>query len=133
MAKVTKEHEFKSIIQLLEKEARNKGEFLTQEEVYKILDRKKILVSEEGADELLGQLIKEHIIEDRADDEDQNTVSEKDLHDEFPSASDGTLSNLLLKDYDDTDEIDLSNITTRKVVSDLDIQNKLTETDDIVK
>jgi len=123
MAKVKKnKNSYENIINALEKHLKKKKKkFLTQEEVFSFLDKKKLLVSEEGADELLAQLIKNKIISKDADKGDLDSVNSSDIGVELES-------------FDDTKEIDLSLEKEQVVeVQDSELTNKLTETDDIVK
>ena len=124
MAKVTTGNQYEAIIKLLEKEKKKmKVVYLSQDDVFSILDKKKVLVSEEGADELLDLLVKKGIIIDDVDEGDDELVS-------LEEASGGEFS---LKTFDDTQEIDLSSISDNTEVSDSEMSNKLTDTGDIVK
>lgn len=123
MAKVTKnKNSYTAIIKALKSELKKKKvTHFSQEEVFKFLEKKKLLVSEEGADELLEQLLKKGIVLDQADKADLKSVNAKDI-------------NVELESFDDTKEIDLASITkTKKEISDSELLNKLTDTDDIVK
>lgn len=124
MAKVTDKNEYQAVIDLLKKQQKKLGVvYLSQEDVFKMLDKKKILVSEEGAGELLDILIKEKVIVDSIDEGDDD---ETGLQEEL-----GT--ELKLMSFDETQEIDLSNVAEVQEVSDSDMSNKLTDTGDIVK
>ncbi len=132
MAKVVSKNSYESIIALLKKELKKENlkkgvSFLTQEEVFKILEKKKVLVSEEGADELLETLIKERVISPDVDADDFDDVDPMDL--ESASQTDS----IFLKDFSDTEEILLDDITNTREINAKQLQNKLTETDDIVK
>ena len=124
MAKVTKKNEYNTVIELLRKQQKRlKVVYLSQDDVFKMLDKKKILISEEGATELLEILIKEKIIIDNVDEGDELLTS-------LDQASGGELQ---LEDFGETIEIDLSTISETVEISDIDMSNKLTETGDIVK
>lgn len=123
MARVRKnKNSYDSIVKALKSEMKKKKvKHFTQEEVFAFMDKKKLLVSEEGADELLELLLDKKIIEDKADKEDLVSVNQEDI-------------NVELESFDDTKEINLASIEeARKEISDAEISNKLTETDDIVK
>ncbi len=131
MAKVTNKNSYDSIVELLKDEQakkanklKNKNFLMSQEEVFAFLDKKKVLISEEGADELLGILIKEKIISEDIDDGDFDAV-EEDLCE--------PVEVIKLNSFDDTQEIFLNNITDTQEIEDKQLKNKLTETDDIVK
>ena len=124
MAKVTNKNEYTTVVDLLKKQQKRlKVVFLSQDDVFKMLDKKKILMTEEGAGELLEILIQEKVILDHIDEGDDELVS-------LESASGGELK---LKQYGETQEIDLSNVSEHAEVSDIDMSNKLTDTGDIVK
>lgn len=124
MAKVIDKNEYSTIVGLLQKQKKKlKVLYLSQDDVFKMLDKKKILMSEQGVDELLGILIKEKIVIDDIDDGDDELVG-------LGVASGGEIK---LKSFDDTHEIDLSSITENVNISDSDMSNKLTDTGDIVK
>lgn len=137
MAKVTNKNPYASIIRALKRELKKQDKaFFSQEDVFEFIDKKKMLVSDEGADELLTELMEEGILIDSADKDDLKSSDESDLLDEIPNFNVGDNSvtqEISLKNFDDTQEIDLSSVSEKKQVSDSDIQNKLTETDDIVK
>ena len=125
MAKVTDTNQYSTIVDLLKKQQKKLNVvYLSQEDVFKMLDKKKILVSEEGADELLAKLIEEKVIVDSFDEGDDDSTSLKE-------AAGGEL---VLDSFDETAEIDLSSISEDDdEVSDMDMSNKLTDTGDIVK
>ena len=148
MAKVTNKNQYATILKYLKAEKKKtKKEFLSQEDIFSLLDKKKILISEEGADELLSILIAEGLIEDELDEGDDELTSlseasdgeiNEDIDDEedtllqldvFEDNEDG----LKLKSFDETQEIDLSSVAEENEVSDSDMENKLTDTGDIVK
>ena len=137
MNKTKKKNSYKSIIKLLKKALEETSNiYLTQEEVFKILDKNKVMVSEEGAEELFSSLIEKRIIENVVDAQDDDSVSEEDISEEVPdfdNTEEKQTQEMLLKDFNETEEIDLSSIETKKKFSDSDIKNKLTETDDILK
>ena len=137
MAKVVTEKAFGTIIKQLRKELETKGkEVLTQEDVFNFIDKKKMLISEEGAEDLLVELMNEGIINDDIDSSDKEDVDQSDLLGEFPDfeldGDDEDTSEISL-DFDETQDIDLSDVSEKKKVADSEISNKLTETDDIVK
>ncbi|NQZ66076.1 MAG: RNA polymerase sigma factor [Mycoplasmatales bacterium] len=124
MAKVTSKNEYSTIVELLEKQKKNLNVlYLSQDDVFKMLDKKKILMSEEGVDELLEILIKKKIVIDDIDEGDNELIS-------LSAASGGEIK---LESFDDTQEIDLSSITETENISDSELSNKLTDTGDIVK
>ncbi len=123
MAKITNKNSYETIIKLLKKEKNKKGETLSQEQVFAILDKKKILVSEEGADELMEALITNKIISKDIDEGDFDEVEDNFAEREV----------IKLKTFDDTKEISLDDVAKNQEVSNKSMQNKLTETDDIVK
>lgn len=149
MAKIqTKKGSFDSIIASLEENKKAlKKNFLSQEEVFSFLDKKRILVSEEGADELLEALMLHGIVKDSIDDDDfsddgiddlqssQLATDEINLEEIEENEEDETKTEeIKLVEFDDTQEISLANITeTHHEFTDSEIENKLTETDDIVK
>lgn len=143
MAKVNNENEYQSIISLLkEKQKKSKKTHLTQDDVFNILEKEKVLISEEGASDLLLLLIKENVLEDKADDGDQDlkaankelgipAVEEtQDVDLDVDSLGGEVIS---LKNNYDTMEINLNDVADQVVVSDEEMSNKLTDTGDIVK
>ncbi len=130
MAKFKENNSYEVIINALEDEIQTKTKknetktkkFLTINEVFKFLEEKKLLVSEESMDELLPLLIKRRIIKDEVDEEDKKAASLKDISDE-----------VTLETFDDTEEIRLNDISEKMEVTDVELENKLTETDDIIK
>ncbi len=133
MAKVVKKNSYDAIVKLLKTEQVKKSKkakedvLFSQEEVFEILNKKKLFVSEEGADELLGTLIENQIIGTDIDVNDFDDVNEDDLKVE------SGIENISLRSFDDTQEISLSNISAAAYIEDKQLSNKLTETDDIVK
>lgn len=124
MAKITEKNEYHSIVEILKKKKKSLDVlYLSQEDVFSTLEKKKVLVSEEGADELLEILIKEGVIMDSFDEGD----------DELTSLQDASNGEFTLTSFDDTEEIDLEDIKTEDQISDSDMKNKLTDTGDIVK
>jgi RNA polymerase primary sigma factor len=121
MAKITNKNSYTSIIKLLKaKLKKSKKKFFSQDDIFKFIEKKKLLVSEEGADELLKELINSKIIKDQIDAHDFDDVSRKDLNKKSG-----------LKGNDK--EVNLDDIDYKSTVSDEQLKNTLTETDDIVK
>jgi len=129
-AKTKKNNSYELIINALEDELQRKTKmnktkvkkFLTIDQVFKFLEKKKLLVSEESTDELLPLLLKRRIIRDEADEADKKATTKKDLSNE-----------IILESFDDTTEIKLEDISEKIEVTDNELENKLTETDDIIK
>ncbi|TCG10844.1 RNA polymerase sigma factor [Mycoplasma todarodis] len=134
MAKVVKKNSYDAIVKLLKAEQNKKSKkqkkdiIFSQEEVFEILNKKKLFVSEEGADELLATLIENKIIGTEIDEHDFDEVNEYDLQDGRVKEE-----SISLQSFDETQEISLSNISTAAHIEDKQLSNKLTETDDIVK
>lgn len=137
MAKVkATKNSYETIVNSLAKHLATKKEnTLTQQEVFDFLEKKKILVSEEGADDLLEKLIEEGIIDDETDKEDGEEISIIELSKESGVTAPAieVEDEIKLQEFDETQEIVLTNIDERMDILDADIENKLTETDDIVK
>ena len=127
MAKVTNKNEYESIVKLLAKKKKTvKATYLSQEDVFEFLEKKKMYLSEEGADELLDILSEEGIINNVEEDADDEGAT----LDDFASELGGAVS---LGGFDETQEIDLNAVSDKEEISDAEISNKLTETGDIVK
>ena len=125
MVKITYNNEYKTIIEMLQKEkSKLRKNFLTQEEVFLFLDRKKILISEEGLEELLNALIKENVVVDEVDAEDNKLIDFDEVVKD---------SGLILEDFENTQEIKLTEDEKEPEITNLEITNKLTDTGDIVK
>lgn len=122
--------------------------FLSQEKVFKFLDKKKLEIDDDDLDELLVHLINVEIISKEVDSIDLIDASINDFIEEgfVEEPDDFILSDtdelelddelddeLELKDYSDTDELDVSEIIKQPRVSDKNMKNKLSETSDIVK
>ena len=137
MAKITRKNSYKTIIEILKQEAKKKGRtYLKQGEIAKILATKKLIVLEESNDELLEELYREKLIIDEPDATDVAPVSQADIASEVPNFEASKISQtqeIHLKNYKENEEIDLSNVKLNREILDNQIQNKLTETDDIVK
>ncbi len=123
MAKVNKEkNSYELIIKALKKELTRlkkkdkKVVTMTQGEVFDFLDKKKLLVSEEGSDELFELLLKKKIVSVDADKEDIKEVN-----------------GIELKSYDKGAEVSLDDVDEKPEIADSELVNKLTSTDDIVK
>ncbi len=104
------------------KKKNSKKKSLTQAEVFKFLDKKKLLVSEEGSDELFEILLAKKLVSGDADKSDLALTSEADFSGEIE-----------LKSFDEEQEISLDEIAAKPEIKDSELVNKLTETDDIVK
>ncbi|CAM9144507.1 RNA polymerase sigma factor [Mycoplasma todarodis] len=134
MAKVVKKNPYETIVKLLKAEQKKKSKkakeeiIFSQEEVFEFLNKKKLFVSEEGADELLGTLIENNIIGTEIDAHDFDDVNEEELQEGRVREE-----SISLQSFDETQEISLSNISTAAHIEDKQLSNKLTETDDIVK
>ena len=144
---------FKFILTQLEKELKkitkvNPNEkFISQERVFKFLEKKKLDVDDEDLDDLLLELIKSKIISSEADATDLNNASIDDFILESEDASknlnedinidelilDDADDELELKEYDDADELDIYGIIKHPRIADKNMKNKLSETSDIVK
>lgn len=145
MAKIKKKNEYDSIVNLLQdKLDKSKKDHFLQDDVFKILDKEKVLVSEEGASDLLSILIDSGILADEADDGDESLAAAQEALGVEPAdatvvidldkdAITGGEELVQLKDYYDTMEIDLSSVNDEDAVSDEEMSNKLTDTGDIVK
>jgi len=127
MAKVNKEkNSYDLVVKALKKELlrlkkKDKDlKFLTQEQVFDFMDKKKLLVSDEGSDELFEVLLKKKVVSTDADKADVKIVNEKGIEVE-------------LKSFDNTTEISLDDVKETIEVKDSELVNKLTSTDDIVK
>ena len=124
MAKIKKQNEYTTIIKILDdKLKKNRKKFLSQDDVFKELDKLKILISEEGADELLDLLISKKIIQNEIDAGDDKLVTLQE------AAGTG----VKLQSFDDTMEIDLNKVSNEIKISNSEMTNKLTSTGDIVK
>ncbi|MCK5806932.1 MAG: RNA polymerase sigma factor [Mycoplasmataceae bacterium] len=125
MAKVKKQkNEYTTIIQMLEEKLKkSRKKFLSQDDVFKTLDKKKILISEEGADELLDLLISKKIIQNEIDAGDEKLVT----------LQEAAGSGVKLQSFDDTMEIDLNKVSSEVKITNSEMSNKLTSTGDIVK
>lgn len=125
MVKITYNNEYKTIIEMLKKQkTKLKKGYLTQEEVFAFLDKKKLLVSEEETEELLATLIKENLIVDDVDEEDNKLINFNQVVKD---------SGLVLQDFENTQKINLTDDVKEKEISNLEITSKLTDTGDIVK
>lgn len=144
MAKVVKKNPYESIIrELINEREEQDVDFLTQDDVFEFLDRKKLLVAPDEVDKLLHELINSGVVADEVDEHDfddaeDDLVNELPEYESFHRKDDGDsdqdfTDEISLKSYDDTQDIDLSLITDKRAISDSEIQNKLIETDDIVK
>ncbi|UVD81949.1 RNA polymerase sigma factor [Mycoplasma iguanae] len=137
---------FHTLIEVLKKEISKKSKtkgskaFLTQEEVYSFINKKKYFVDESEADELFIELLNQNIILNAADTGDEDEASLKDLEglddvledDEELDIDSFHNDELQLKDYDDDDSLGYGEIKENKHHN-AQLKNKLTETNDIVK
>ncbi|VEU70235.1 RNA polymerase sigma factor [Mycoplasmopsis glycophila] len=81
-------HAFESIINFLKKELeKKKKDFFTQEEVFKILDKKGLSVDEDNIDEFIVALMDADIILDSVDYGDDDFISEEELENEVKKNS----------------------------------------------
>ncbi|MCK5945783.1 MAG: RNA polymerase sigma factor [Mycoplasmataceae bacterium] len=142
MARVSKKNSYNSVISMLEKELKKKKkknkvkEFLSHDEVFKFLDKKKVLITEEGADELFELLLKENIISNDADQGDLDLVTEEDVKKESKNKiikRKTKKGGVELEIFDETKEISLTDLSVESNIKDSELRNKLTSTDDIVK
>lgn len=152
MAKINKTNEYDSIVNLLQEELdKRKVDHFSQDDVFSILDKEKVLISEEGANDLLLILIDSGILADEADEGDQSLSGAQEALGVEPDAPEELIPDetvvidlekdaiqdgeelVQLKDYYDTMEIDLSDVDDEDIVSDEEMSNKLTDTGDIVK
>ena len=142
MARVSKKNSYNSVISMLEKELKKKKkknkvkEFLSHDEVFKYLDKKKVLITEEGADELFELLLKENIISNDADQGDLDSVTEEDVKKESKNKiikRKTKKGGVELEIFDETKEISLTDLSVESNIKDSELRNKLTSTDDIVK
>ncbi|RIV16716.1 RNA polymerase sigma factor [Mycoplasmopsis gallopavonis] len=80
-------HEFDSIINFLKRELTSKKkDFFSQEEVFKILDKKGLEIDEDSMDDFIVALIEQGIVLDAFDYGDDDFVSEDDLEGEVSKA-----------------------------------------------
>ncbi|VEU59205.1 RNA polymerase sigma factor [Mesomycoplasma neurolyticum] len=141
------------IIEFLKKKINKRKKFLTQEEVFKHLNSKKIDIDEMAADEFFSILLKENIIKPEADEGDLDDVKEEEFLKELKSEKKKTKKNskkndddfdddfdetFELKDYglDDDLSLNLEGFASDENslnLHDNNLRNKLTETDDIIK
>ncbi|MGL5205403.1 MAG: RNA polymerase sigma factor [Metamycoplasmataceae bacterium] len=127
--------------------------YLTQDNVFKFLEKKKLEIKDDDLDDLILHLMEKNIISPEIDLVDNADATLSDLIDEVDGDLESTdelelddlaLNNydevdldvtdeLELKDFDDTDEFDIDNTIKSVRVSDKNMKNKLSETSDIVK
>ena len=124
----------------IKKDAKNKH--ISQEKVFKFLEKKKLEIDDNDLDDLILHLMETKIISQEADMSDMIPAHLNDLMDEDVSSDtddfelksfDSMDDDLELKDYDDTDELDIHDNIKPIRVSDKNMKNKLSETSDIVK
>ncbi len=119
-------NDYNLIIKLLNNEKlKKKLNFLSQEQVFNVLNKNKISISEEGIGDLLTTLIEKKIISNNFDIENNEIV---DLKKEILEDS-----KLFFKNFNNTKEIKLIEVNGGREVSNLELINKLTDTGDIVK
>ncbi|WP_236630671.1 hypothetical protein [Mycoplasma sp. ATU-Cv-508] len=123
MAKVFVPPQFKTIVQDLVKVKKTTRQVhLTQDQVYKYLEKKGIALNDEATNDLLETLIELDLLLDEIDPHDFDDFKSQDFTQEIG-----------LVNYDETKEISLDDIEQTQEIGDLELVNKLTETDDIVK
>ena len=123
----------------IKKDAKNKH--ISQEKVFKFLEKKKLEIEDNDLDDLILHLMETKIISQEADMSDMipahlNDLMDEDISpdtDEFELKNFDAMDDLELKDYDDTDELDINDNIKHVRVSDKNMKNKLSETSDIVK
>lgn len=147
---IQNKNDFHSLIEVLKKEQskkskkKNGSNFLTQEEVYAFINKKKYFVDENEADDLFSQLLDQKVITNDADLGDQIEASIKDLGGELDFDElhlDDELNidefhndELHLRNYGDDDDLSLSyDKAIPNKHHNTQLKNKLTETNDIVK
>jgi hypothetical protein len=122
------------------KDAKNK--YISQEKVFKFLEKKKLEIEDNDLDDLILHLMETKIISQEADMSDMIPAHLSDLTDEDVSLNDtddfelknfDSMDELELKDYDESDELDIHDNIKHVRVSDKNMKNKLSETSDIVK
>ena len=122
------------------KDAKNK--YISQEKVFKFLEKKKLEIEDNDLDDLILHLMETKIISQEADMSDMVPAHLSDLTDEGASLNDtddfelknfDSMDELELKDYDESDELDIHDNIKHVRVSDKNMKNKLSETSDIVK
>ena len=141
MAKISKKGPYDSVLKILQKELKKKkrkakDNFLAHEEVYSILDKKRVMVSEESSDELFMLLLSEKIIQDQVDAGDLADINADDILKETkkkPAKKSRKTTNVSLDQFDDTMEINLDDVAQKPEITDAEMTNKLTSTNDIVK
>lgn len=136
MKKTINKNPFQKILNKLSKRLKKlKVKYLSQDQVFQILEEDKILISEEDTNSFLETLILKKIIVEKSITKSLSAKSDDDFPPNFQQKEQMNFNTdeIPLINYDETMEINLSNITEKKEISDLEIRNKLTETDDIVK
>ncbi|MGL5643453.1 MAG: RNA polymerase sigma factor [Metamycoplasmataceae bacterium] len=151
-------NKFDYISNILKEEAKKNAKktnenYLSQDEVFKFLEKKKLEIKDDDLDDLILYLMEKNVISPEIDLVDNTEASLSDLIDEVDGDLESTdeleldelaLNNydevdldvtdeLELKDFDDTDEFDIDNTIKSVRVSDKNMKNKLSETSDIVK
>ncbi|MGL5617706.1 MAG: RNA polymerase sigma factor [Metamycoplasmataceae bacterium] len=150
---------FDYISDLLQKEVKKTNKktnanYLSQDEVFKFLEKKKLEIQDDDLDDLILHLMEKSVISPETDLADNAEASLSDLIDEVDDVDlestdeleidDLVLNNydevdldvtdeLELKDFDDADEFDIDSTIKSVRVSDKNMKNKLSETSDIVK
>lgn len=124
--------------------------YISQDEVFKFLEKKKLEIQDDDLDELILHLMEKDVINPETDMLDIIDANINDLIDEGISIGDtdefevddlvlknfddaDIIDELELKDFDDTDEFDIDDSIKHVRVSDKNMKNKLSETSDIVK
>ena len=127
MAKAQTDVYAKIIAQLKKQLDKTDNVYLTQDEVYKFIDKKKLTIAEDAADDFFQRLIKEEILQNEIDEGDFDDAS-----DELERES-SVNNNVSLDLGGETTEIDLNQLMSNDVAKKVDMTNKLTDTEDIVK
>ncbi|MCR8613188.1 MAG: RNA polymerase sigma factor [Mycoplasma sp.] len=136
------------VIKLFEKQKKTKKSALSQEEVFNLIEKKKISLSDEDADFLYAELSTRKIISSDVDESDNKKVTAKDIEaendlnvndldgiddfDEVESDDFFIAGNDMI--FDDSDSnIELSSSFVENKISDDMLRNKLSNTEDIIK
>ncbi|MDK2819862.1 MAG: RNA polymerase sigma factor [Mycoplasmataceae bacterium] len=142
---------FTFVVSLLQKEIKKnvkknpENKYISQDNIFKFLDRKKLEIDDNDLDDLMLHLIEKKIISSDTDAFDLTESTIDDFTDEGIKIDDTDEliidtdeleildDGLELKNYDDTDELFISNNIKHVRVLDKNMKNKLSETSDIVK
>lgn len=106
--KQEKNDSLNTIIELIKQEsAKKKNKIFSQEEIYKFLDRKKVFIDDENADEIFNKLFDLKLLSNNVDFGDDDDISETDFFDTIKKSKKikGTKENKSSDNfYDDDDE-----------------------------